>query len=785
MKYSNITCAVKLALTGAILTSNIAIADDEKIETITVTGQKIDRSLQETPASVAVVTNQQIEQQNLIDMFDVLEQMPNVSGDLGGGFTIRGIDAFNVSGGGNSFLTSVYVDGAILPRRMIEQGGFSAWDVEQVEVLRGPQSTLQGRNALAGAIVMRTTRPTYEWQGKARLAAGEYGRRDAAVAVGGELVDNQVAFRFSGEKNSFDGFNYNVTRNEDSDFNDNETYRLKFLYEPQGVEDLSFLFSYTYNESEIGPQWTQFRENVDLFENRRVFFNDPIIEFTKNNIYNLEVDYDIDEYWSLASVTTHINAYYGYVWDNDTGPQPLATQADDRSDDTFSQELRFIYQGDDLQAVFGAYYTDLDVNDDYAGTSQVSLSDAGIPRLLVGSLVQQGLPVAQANQVANQILTLYRQFDPALTNLTQSLQQSVASAALYADFTYQLNDHWRVFGGLRYDREEQENATSNSVEILNQNLLPNPQTLGLDPLTTQIVTGLNGAILQNARNASGNEPLTDETFSAWLPKLGVTYLWNDDLSAHFTYQKGYRSGGVGFNIARSEIFTYDQEYTDNYELSLRSVWLDGTLVANANVFYLDWTDQQVNTQLSSNRFDRVTENVGSSNLKGFEVEVFYHLNDQWRLTAGVGLAKSEFDQFIVAVPGEPIIDLSGRTFGGAPEWTANFALNYDSGEGLFGNINANFANSHDASNNPYRNGLTEGDEGFDPQNDARILVNARLGYNWENWGVFASVTNLFDKDFIDAANINRGRDRGANSDNQGSQVLGEPRQVSLNLTYKF
>ena len=785
MKHSTLSQAITLALTGLVLTSTPLLADDEKIETITVTGQKIDRSLQETPASVAVVTNQQIEQQNLIDMFDVLEQMPNVTGRFGRDFSIRGINAFNVSGGGNSFLTSVYVDGAILPRRMIEQGGFSAWDVEQVEVLRGPQSTLQGRNALAGAIVMRTTRPTYEWQGKARLAAGEYGRRDAAVAVGGELVDNQIAFRFSGEKNSFDGFNYNVTRDEDSDFNDNETYRLKLLYEPQGIEDLSFLFSYTYNESEIGPQFTAFREDVDLFENRHLFFNDPTFEFTKNNIYNLEIDYDIDEYWSFASVSTHINGFYGYLWDNDTGPRPLATQTDDRSDDTFSQELRFIYQGDDLQAVFGAFYSDLDVNDDFVGTSQVSLSDAGIPRLLVGSLVQQGLPVAQATQVANQILTLYREFDPALTGLRQSLEQSVSSAALYVDFTYQLNDHWKVFGGLRYDREEQENTTSNSVAILNQNLLPNPQLLGLDPQTSQIVAGLNGAILQNAADASGVEPLLEEDFSAWLPKLGVSYFWHDDLSAHFSYQKGYRSGGVGFNIARSEIFSYDQEYTDNYEFSLRSVWLDGTLVANANVFYLDWTDQQVNTQLSTNRFDIVTKNVGSSNLRGFEIEVFYHLNDQWQLTAGVGNAKSEFDEFIVAVPGQPVIDLSGRTFGGAPEWTANIAANYDSVDGLFANINANFANSHDATNNPFRNGLGPGDEGFDPQNDARLLVNARLGYNWDNWSVFASVTNLFDEDYIEAANINIGRDRGENSDNQGSQELGEPRQFSVNVTYQF
>ena len=199
MKTSYLTQAIR---TGLLLTSTFALSafaqeDISGVEKIVVTGQKIDRSLQETAASVAVFTEKNLEQQNITNFGEILAHAPNVNFD-DYSFSIRGIDAFNVSGGGNSYLASVYVDGAALAYRMIQSGGFSTWDVSQVEILRGPQSTLQGRNALAGAVVMSTKDPSYESDMKVRIGFGDYGRKDAAIALGGELVDNQVAFRFSG-----------------------------------------------------------------------------------------------------------------------------------------------------------------------------------------------------------------------------------------------------------------------------------------------------------------------------------------------------------------------------------------------------------------------------------------------------------------------------------------------------------------------------------------------------------------------------------------------------------
>lgn len=177
-----------------------AVAGEDS-DAIIVTGQKTNRTLQETPASVKVVTAETISNQNLLNIYDILERTPNlvVEGNRTS-FSIRGIDAFNVSGAGDGALASVYVDGAVMPRTALTAGPLDLYDIAQVEVFRGPQSTVQGRNALAGAVIIRTTDPTYDWTGKARLLLTDKdGQRRASAAIGGPLIADQLAFRLAGE----------------------------------------------------------------------------------------------------------------------------------------------------------------------------------------------------------------------------------------------------------------------------------------------------------------------------------------------------------------------------------------------------------------------------------------------------------------------------------------------------------------------------------------------------------------------------------------------------------
>ena len=778
MKVKKLALAVQAGLFAAMAPAVAATTDatpDAGIERIIVTGQKIDRSLQETPTSVAVVTAQQLEDEQLYDFYDVLDSTVNVTGDFGSEFTIRGINSFNVSGGGNSFLTSVYLDGAPLSDRIIQQGGFSTWDVSQVEFLRGPQSTLQGRNALAGAVVVNTEKPTYEWSGKGRMITGEHGQQEAAVAFGGELIDNQVAFRFTAEDRSIDGFNSNPTRNQNSDFVESDFYRLQVLMEPEAIEGFSANLSISNYGIKTGVMWTQAGPDYGI-DDRITLFNDPTFEKNDTDMISLDVNYELTDTWHLRSITTYTEAYWGYEWDGDQTAAPESILTTDRDDETLSQEFRFIYEGEKLRGVVGAYYSGLEFNQKTRGQRSLALAALGVPQLLTAPAEFGGLGLPQP--MADAVMGLYANVDPVQLGQGDDLFNKVTNKAIFADFSYRLTDKIDLFGGFRWDRELQANSSESLYTIDNAAELPDPANPAFDPVTAQLVGALNAQLMGMAAAASGVKPYTERTFTEFLPKVGASYHWTEDLMTSFTYQKGYRSGGVGTNIAEAYSFSYDPEFTDNYELSFRSVWLDGDLVANANLFYLDWKDQQVNVQLSDSRYDRETRNAGSSSVKGLELEMQYFVNDELTISGGIGYAKSEFKEFIVDLPNtaDPVdYDLSGESFAGAPEWTANLSATYKHESGFFGNLSANYMNSAKTWLEYWTLNDVQAYRGEDyrPRNDARTLVNARVGYEWENFSVYVIGKNLLDHEYY------------AEPDTGGVQIIGAPRQLSLTVEANF
>ena len=174
------TSAVSAALFHAGLAGAQAVDPATQVDEVVVTGEKFERTLQETTTSVAVTTARRIEQESIVSLQDIYNRTANVSETYGSaGFTIRGVSVSGVSGAGDAPLTTVYVDGAPLPSGILFNGPTDVWDMQQVEILRGPQSTLQGLNALAGAVVLRSRDPGPAWDGAA-LAF-----RDTAVLAAG------------------------------------------------------------------------------------------------------------------------------------------------------------------------------------------------------------------------------------------------------------------------------------------------------------------------------------------------------------------------------------------------------------------------------------------------------------------------------------------------------------------------------------------------------------------------------------------------------------------------
>ncbi|MDR6511244.1 outer membrane receptor protein involved in Fe transport [Novosphingobium capsulatum] len=213
---------------------------------IVVTGGKAARTLQHTPTSIAVTTPEKITRETLLSIQDVYARTANLSDTYGSaGFTIRGITNSGVGGGGQADTASVYIDGAPIPRQALYGGPTDLWDAQQVEVLRGPQSTIQGLNALAGGIVITTRDPSLDrWTGDARVLWTDRNDRTFSAALGGPLIADELGLRLSAERRANRGVIRNVTRGGYDDAMESLNLRGKLKWTPSALPGVEAVASY-------------------------------------------------------------------------------------------------------------------------------------------------------------------------------------------------------------------------------------------------------------------------------------------------------------------------------------------------------------------------------------------------------------------------------------------------------------------------------------------------------------------------------------------------------------
>jgi len=730
-------------------------AIDADTDQIIVTGEKIRRSLQDTPASVAVTTGDAIANQNLNNLYDILERTPNLSIDGNrASFSIRGIDVLDVSGGGDGPLASIYLDGAVLPRTVLAAGPLDLYDVAQVEVFRGPQSTVQGRNALAGAIVMRTTDPGDDWSGRARLMmTDQTGERRFAAALGGPIVDRQVAFRVAGEVSRSDGLLLNRTLNQDGDRRRSETLRGKLRITPDAIPGLRILGTYAHDRHRRGGFYSEFDAPFDPRE--RVQTQDVADRQTvKSDIGTLDIGYDLSNGLSVSAITSYGDVRLRSIADLDRGPTPGQMIKGFSPDKAFQQELRLNVDRDWVQGLVGAYFLRKDDRGYFfEATQNLGLRQLGVDR----ALLALGLPPA----IVNAVLNLYNGGAVPIKN-SLSQPRLIKNYAGFADFTFPLTDRLKLHAGLRYDYESQLRGATQVVTL--NGSLPDPAALPI-PLAP-IVAQLNASLLQMAADANSTEPEHKVTYHAWLPKAGLTYAMADDISLSLTAQRGYRAGGAGLNQQRAQTYEYGPEYTWNYELALRSQWFDRRLTVNANAYWIDWTDQQVSVQLTPGAvFDTQTINAGTSRLYGAELEVSGRL--QWlSLYGGLGYSNTKFRDFDVTV-GQLLGAATGNEFANAPHWTLSGGATLRHPNGLFADINAHYRSAF------YQDALIQ--MGRDIH--GRTLVNTKLGWQGEHFGAFLIMTNIFD--------VQKAAARYLDSDGRTRGILTEPRVIGLSFEGRF
>jgi outer membrane receptor protein involved in Fe transport len=734
--------SVLVAAQGAMAAeiAPVATPDDQStaVEAVIVTGEKTNRGLQQTVTSVAVTTAAKIERENIRNFYDVVAGTANMSETYGKtGFTIRGVSNSNVSGGGTGGLATIYVDGAALPVEASYGGPLDMWDIGQVEVLRGPQSTLQGRNSLAGAVIITSANPTNTFQGRARVGYASGDERSVALAVSGPIVEDQLAFRLAVEKKKSDGFIYNPVLKQDMDAVDNLYVRGKLLFTPSALPGLRAMLTYAHNDRDGAYLFTYARtDRPDYYDHRVDTSGDASRTKTKSDILTADVAYKFSDKLTLNAIASFNTVVSDATVDFDFLPVRSSYGTRGQDNDTTSLELRLNYEGERLKGLVGLYQARRDARDYSVSLTNVPFPRATLVSVLTSTLLtgvpsptpaQQAGAAAQANAFAN----LYIAALPVVPVDYSGDQPSVIdTSAIFADASFALTDKLSVLGGFRYDHEENTSSTVQTARFAGT--YPTPAAFGpYAPYVVQVNAFVAGMVAQ----ANSSAPKGTRKFNAFLPKVGVKYEWTPDINTSLVAQRGYRSGGSTVNAARSSVAAYDPEYTWNYEASLRTAWLDGTLTVNANAFYTDWKDQQVTVNLGLNAYDYEVKNAGKSHLYGFEVEVNQRVTPQLSWYASAGHTKTKFDDFTVTA-GTATTNLSGSEFPYAPHWTLAAGADYRWDNGVIAHLDGNYRSDafSQADVSQAQEALVK----------ARVLFNARFGYEREHWGAYVFAKNLLN-----------------------------------------
>lgn len=695
-------------------------ADEEVI----VTAQKRSERLIDVPISITSVSKAQMQSQNLVALSDLGGRLPNVlaaGSSLFPNFTIRGISSQSGGSPGFAPAVGVYVD-------EVFQGRDRAYNVPlegiaRIEVLRGPQGTLYGKNTIGGTISIVTEKPTNEFHGEASAQIGNFGFNQETLTLSGPIVEDKFLLLGSFIRKERDGYIYNRFRDEDINGYKGYGGRLRALIMPSDTVTLDFAADYYTQDGSEALQTVSYAPlpfppynslPVPDPDNRIVDLDAPIMG--EREIWGASGRIDIDlGGMTLTGIVGHRE--YTSAFQDDSDGLPLDEFSVGRAEDATinSQELRLTSNGDGpFSWILGAYF----YQEDLRSVNNINLGPL-FPSVLFG------LPPLPANF-----------HERALTNA--AIKET--SYAAFGSFTYDFNDQLRLAAGLRFTHEDKD--------------------LDYSQIHTDVVNGLIAAF------ALPIAPLKDSLSEGeWTGDISLTYKATPNDVLYVKYSRGYKAGGFQADVISPPPFTpptslkFDAEFVNNYEAGYKSRWLDGKLSFNVAVFYLDYTNKQerVNTGVSY-----VISNAGEARVYGAEFEFAATLFEGFNVTGALGLLDAKYTSFENA--GGLGIDFDGNRLTGSPRATWTLAAQYDfpiTGA-LGGTLRAEAQHLNeiytDSANSP------------DLMQRDYTLINARAGIEGENWGFYLWGKNLGDELVLSggtkvitvtARGINAGRTYGA------------------------
>jgi len=731
--------AVFAGITFLLMSMNPAFAQEAEsganaLEEVMVTAQRREENLQTTPLAVSAVTSQMIENNRIFNVTDLAASTPSFSltanTPLDLELNIRGVTNTRLDSPTADPSVGMFVDDVYIGRTGDINVDF--FDIDRIEVIRGPQGVLLGKNVVGGALSVYTKRPEFDRSAQAMVSIGNY----SSVLVNGFAtgkVSENLAGRFSFQRRTHDGYGYDALNDRELDDLDSTQLRGQLLYQPDdGNFSARFIVDYSKDSSNgitviavadtltggFRPRpWSTLRKFIGL--------NDPRISTAEHSQYAGD-DYNTQQYfrrnttgltldleWAfngfdLTSITSYRDVSSGQMYDQ-TGAGPdlfdqLYNFADfrafnptaatflfsepvreDAEIEAYSQEIRLTSSNDSRwDWIVGAYYKH----------DEVDKLDRFIGESITGAL-------------------------PTLTGESHwDNRGKMSSIAGFAQLGFQISDAWKATIGGRYTKDDKSGYIDGIQVATGDRFNPNDKA----PLTP----------LQRPFSTSYGD-----NWSEFTPQGIIEFQPNDNWYWYGSISTGFKGGGYEDTPA-NEIaanIPFDPETVTNYEIGFKATMMDGRMRLNATTFYMDYKDLQVQ-QTNQDCLCNITDNASNAEIKGVELELQWAMGGGLIMFAGGSFLKTEYIDFI---------ENSGQVSSGnvlqrTPESQVNVGFDWSFGSGRFADafsLNA----SYYWQDKLYWQPSNENTE------DAYSLINARLSYEQpgSNWMASVWIKNLTDE----------------------------------------
>lgn len=762
------------------------------IEDIVVTARRREERLQDVPISVSALSMGQLQHRGIQDIQDVGSFVPNVKLTDAGRVNdtrvfIRGVGGGDSNASGQQSGVGIYIDGIYMPRSL--GGYFSTLDVERIEVLRGPQGTLFGKNTTGGAVNVITRKPGPETEGELTLRVGNYDQFDIRASANLPIIEDRLFARLSAGYERRDGFYKELNTGDTYDNNQVRAMRLAvrwlatdnltidvsgdYVHEPErslaGTCMWNFRGAFQARlEAEQGinfqeicngdPKEREFRSDVAGFSNTKIWGVNGTATWNAPNPVLFFEDAQV------KLITAWRGQTQSFLQDSEFTEAGLEA----RGRTPVEQEQRAVeiqFNGSALdgrmQLVSGLYWSD-DIAREGGNDCRDELA---------------GLDLAAGDEALCHQPNGFMFIGPVSGTAMAQINSDIETKAVYANASFDITNRLSLTAGIRHTWEDR---SFHRLDIANVQF-----------------SGASRTAILNAQNVGINEG-GDESWKAWTPLASLRFAVPEfgpvtEADIYFTWARGFQSGGFNTDFPRSflgEDFIYDPEKVDSYEVGLKSRLFGGTTLLNIAGFISDYKDRQEVVQVENEgRFPTLDpslaliENAATAKIKGIELELYARPTDQLGINLTVGYIHARYGSFVTFDPnlGQDV-DISNRRLENfTPDWqitgTVDYRFDLAGGSSLTPMVIGYYRSGYEFQRN-----TMHGDPHSAIYQKAHTKWDARLSWMNADENVRISLwgKNVFDKDTLRSGSVIQGGARG-----YSIIYLEQPRTFGIEGQFRF